>query len=576
MHLPPDNPRFKGITLPPSGLALAVLLSLYIFVGLIGHDPWKHDDAITIGIVHDMIANGRWLLPHLANQAYPDAPLYYWVAAGFVKAFSWLLPAHDAVRLASGLCTLLALELILQAARELYGKSFAAAAPLILAGSLGFLFHAHEAQPMLAALTAHTAAYWSLFLLPRRPQLATLVFALSLSVAFLANGILPTLTLLPAMALALWLSEQRGRDTVLLLTGMALAAIFCAGWLLPLYYTEPEAFAAFFANELARLGHAQSIFANLIDYFNLLLWYAWPALPLAAWTVWTKRRVLTTRTLLLPLLAFLATLLILTVLVKTSSAPALLLLPPLVLLAVPGVFALRRGATNAFDWFSMVTFSFFAVLAWVAWSALVFGWPERLARQAVRLEPGFVGHFDLAAFLFALILTVAWFWLIITSPRSPMRGIMHWMSGLTLFWILVAVLWMPWIDYGKSYRLVSASMAKALPDKINCIANANLPPALLASFDYFNGIQTKPLDNRHGANCNLLLMIGQPRDPESITAAGWRMIWEGYRPSDRRDHEKLRLYQRGRRAKPAATLSDIASPDTIEDNSGNGRTLSIP
>ena len=59
MHLPPDNPRFKGITLPPSGLALAVLLSLYIFVGLIGHDPWKHDDAISIGIAHDIAAHGN-------------------------------------------------------------------------------------------------------------------------------------------------------------------------------------------------------------------------------------------------------------------------------------------------------------------------------------------------------------------------------------------------------------------------------------------------------------------------------------------------------------------------------------
>ena len=63
-----DHPRFKGITLPPSGWALAILLSLYIFVGLIGHDPWKHDDAVTIGIVFDMVGNGHWLLPQLAGQ----------------------------------------------------------------------------------------------------------------------------------------------------------------------------------------------------------------------------------------------------------------------------------------------------------------------------------------------------------------------------------------------------------------------------------------------------------------------------------------------------------------------------
>ena len=47
----PENSRFKGITLPPSGWVLAVLLVAYIFTGLIGHDPWKNDDAITIGVV---------------------------------------------------------------------------------------------------------------------------------------------------------------------------------------------------------------------------------------------------------------------------------------------------------------------------------------------------------------------------------------------------------------------------------------------------------------------------------------------------------------------------------------------
>jgi hypothetical protein len=52
-----------------------------------------------------------------------------------------------------------------------------------------------------------------------------------------------------------------------------------------------------------------------------------------------------------------------------------LLLPPLVLLAVPGVFSLRRGAANAFDWFGMMTFTFFAALCWIVWSAMVFGWP---------------------------------------------------------------------------------------------------------------------------------------------------------------------------------------------------------
>ena len=99
----PEHPRFKGITLPPSGWVLAILLATYIFAGLIGHDPWKHDDAISIGVVHDILTSGQWLTPSLAGRPYPESPLYYWVAAASGFLWSWLLPLHEGARLASGL-----------------------------------------------------------------------------------------------------------------------------------------------------------------------------------------------------------------------------------------------------------------------------------------------------------------------------------------------------------------------------------------------------------------------------------------------------------------------------------------
>jgi 4-amino-4-deoxy-L-arabinose transferase-like glycosyltransferase len=259
----------------------------------------------------------------------------------------------------------------------------------------------------------------------------------------------------------------------------------------------------------------------------------------------------------LPFLSFLSVLLILGLSTELRSAAALLLLPPLVLLAVPGVSSLRRGAANAFDWFGMMIFTFLAAVVWIAWSAMVFGWPERLARQAVRLEPGFVGHFSLVAFVFSILATIIWCWLIVTSPRSPMRGIMHWMSGLTLFWLLIATLWMPWIDYGKSYRLLSASLARTLPAKVDCVANANLPDSILASLDYFDRIRTVPLKSAAGKACNWLLVQGEARDPAAISAAGWRKVWEGRRPSDRRESEKFHLFRRDAKANKAASLSDL-------------------
>lgn len=552
-----DHPRFKGISLPPSGWVLAALLAVYIFTGLVGHDPWKNDDAVSIGIAFDIFTHGNWLAPQLAGQPYPDAPFYYWVAASTAHLFSWLLATHDAVRLASGLFTLLSLQFILLAARELHGRDHAAAAPLLLAGSIGFLFHAHEAQPMLAALAAHTATYWSLALLPRRPRQAAFVFGTSVALGFLANGLLPVLTLLPVVSLTIWNAEDKTKASLHLSAGLALALAIASLWLVPLQFTAPDYLTALLRNELAQLRAPANPLSGIPRYLNLLLWYAWPALPLAAWTLWSKRRVLRTHEIALPGLSFLAVLLILGLLVELRSSAALLLLPPLVLLAVPGVASLRRGAANAFDWFGMMTFTFFLAVCWVVWSAMVFGWPARLARQAVRLEPGFVGHFHPLAFAFALLLSLIWFWMIATSPKSPMRGIMHWMAGLTLFWVLVATLWMPWIDYGKTYRSVSAGLAKTIPAHANCIANANLSDAVLSSLDYFNGIRTIPMSSAAAKNCHWLVMHGEPRDPAKMANAGWRKIWEGNRPSDRRTSERFRLYRRDANSLKSSGLGNL-------------------
>jgi len=144
----------------------------------------------------------------------------------------------------------------------------------------------------------------------------------------------------------------------------------------------------------------------------------------------------------------------------------------------------------------------------------------------------------------AVLATLLWCWLIATSVRSPMRGIMHWMAGLTLFWLLIVTLWMPWIDYGKTYRHASAALARALPEKRDCIAGVNLSDAIVASLDYFDGIRTvaaSPSDHR---KCELLLIHGTANESGVSVAGGWRQIWEGGRPAERRESEKLHLYRR--------------------------------
>ena len=559
MSVEPEIHPLNGIRLPPRGAVLALLLAIYIFSGLVGHDPWKTDDAVTIGVVHDIVSHANWLTPGLAGRPYPDAPLYYWLAAATAHLFSWLLPVHEGARLASGICTLLALTFILLAARELHDRAAAPAAPLLLAGSIGFLFHAHEAQPMLATLTAHTAAYWGLTLIKRKPLTGASCFGLALGLGFLANGLVPMLSLLPIAGFVAWRSERPWQTGLVLLAALFLAGAIAACWAFALLATRPDFLQAFWREELLQLTGSSQPLLSFPRVLLLLTWYAWPALPLAGWTVWARRRQLLSPQLSFPIFAFLTSLVVISVCFGTRSAPTLLLLPSLVLLATPGVSSLRRGAANAFDWFAMVTFSLFALVAWTGWVATTFGWPERLASEASRLEPGFTPQFSVLSTALALAATLIWSWLIVTSPRSPMRGIMHWMAGLTLFWFLIATLWMPWIDYGKSYRPLSAGLARALPEKRGCIANGNLGDSLLASLDYFHGIRTVGLYSDAGVRCNLLLVQGSLKDESPLAGTNWRKIWEGARPADRRESEKLKLYRRddkmNRRASGAAEPS---------------------
>jgi len=58
--------------MPPSGAVLVLFVVAFCLPGLVWHAPWKTDDAIGIGVVHQMLQHGHWLLPHLAGEVFPD------------------------------------------------------------------------------------------------------------------------------------------------------------------------------------------------------------------------------------------------------------------------------------------------------------------------------------------------------------------------------------------------------------------------------------------------------------------------------------------------------------------------
>lgn len=531
----------RGIRLPPSGWMLAFMLAFYVLAGLFGRDPWKGEDAIHIGTAWHMLQHSDWLAPEIAGRAFHEPPLYYWSAALTGKLFGWLLPMHEAMRLASGLWVTLAMMGLYYAGRELYGEESAAASPLLLAGCAGLLLHAHDAQPMLVALAAYSGALGGFAAIGRKPRLTGIFYGLAVAACLLGAGIAPTLPLLAFAPIACLLSPDRGKAVQTLAVGLAIAATLILPWPLLLHELAPARFSAWLATELAPLQTPFSL-PGLGKFIAMLPWFAFPALPLAAWTLYLKRREATQAAQALPASFLVVTLLMLAWAYQPREIPSLLLLPAVALLATPGALSLRRGAANAFDSFAMLTFSLFVAVIWLGWSAMVLGWPTKLGERAIILRPGFVGEFHLLAVLVGLAVTGWWIWLIFTAPRSPYRSLTHWTMGFTVLWLLATTLVLPWFDYGKSYRPVAQAIARALPDSNSCLAERNLTDAQRASLAYFVEIEPVAETSAAGRQCNWLLVVGDTRRELAAPGGNWQKVWEGSRPGDRR--EKFRLFRR--------------------------------
>ena len=517
------------------------MLAFYVLAGLFGRDPWKGEDAIHIGTAWHMLSHNDWLSPDLAGRAFNEPPLYYWSAALTGKLFGWLLPMHEAIRLASGLWVALALMGLYYAGREYYGQDNAAASPMLLAGCMGLLFHAHDAQPMLIALAAYTGGLGALAAIGRKPRLTGIFYGLAVAACLLGSGIAPTIPLLAIAPVACWLSTDRPKAFQTMAIGLALAASLIAPWPLMLGASEPARLSSWIAAEITPLQTEYSL-QGASRFISMLPWFAFPVLPLAGWTLWVRRKTLLAPQQLLPFVFFCMIFLMLPLAYRPGEIPALLLLPPLALLATPGALALKRGAANAFDWFAMMTLSLCVGIIWLAWTAMALGLPEKLAKRIVVLRPGFTGHFELTAFIIGLLATVWWVWLIFTAPRSPYRSLTHWTLGFTTLWLLATSLIMPWFDYGKSYRPVAQAVAKTLPDSSTCLAERGLTDTQRASLAYFVGIEPVEAESSIGKKCNWVLVTGDTKPELAAPEGKWRLAWEGSRPGDRR--EKFRLYKR--------------------------------
>jgi 4-amino-4-deoxy-L-arabinose transferase-like glycosyltransferase len=526
---------------------VALLCLAWIVPGLVGHDPWKPDEAYTFGLVYQLLQGGSWIVPTLAGEPFlGEPPFFHLTAAASAMLFSPPLALHDAARLASGFYIALTFLFCGLASRELNGKASGTIAALLFLGCLGLVIRSHQLISDVASLAGYAIGYYGLALALRRPAAGGLWLGTAIGIVFMTQGLLETgiLVVLALLLPALFGAWRRGDYAQSLAIALTAALPWLAIWPILLYAQSPVLFDEWlWSDNIARFLGSGEPAAGLLYYLRILPWYAWPAWALALWALWRARAAGFTRpAIVLPLAGFFVTLILLSAASDARELYALPLLIPLTLLATPAVDTLRRGATNAWYWFSVMGFTFFIVVAWFYWMGLELGVPARLHEHLHHLQPGYTPGFKPLPFILGLVYTLGWFGVLAGIKRSPQRPVIIWATGVTVLWGLLAILFIGWIDTGKSYRSMIVSMQQAMPAQYRCISSRDVSASQRAMLHYMAGIITyrqEAAERRR--DCDVLLVQGKPNE-ENVPLGDWDKIWEGNRPGDR--EERYRLYHR--------------------------------
>lgn len=568
-------------TLPRRGLYALCLI--YILAGLIGRDPWKTEDAMGFGVMWTMAHGtlGDWLLPNVAGAPLTDdGPLMFWVGALFIRAFGWLFSADHAARLANIAFFLIAARSLWYgtyllgrrpAAQPLalafggqpeardYGRTLADGALLILLGTAGLLTRMHESSSDAAMLAMLCITFHAMTRSLEVPRSGALWMAIGLTGLGLTAGAVITLAVAAAwLVLLVWQPDLRAARRPTLTTALPLTLLGLVAWPLLAWWLAPGADAYFTARLAQRLSETTGTTpAGLASLARTLPWYSWIAWPLALWGAWSWRRQARSAHIAIPVTLLAVAAVLLLSAPRPSEGDFLTIIPGVVVLAAFGLPTMKRGAANGIDWFSLMIYTGAAILIWLGWVAMMTGYPPRIAANFARQTAGFVPAFNAFAFLIALCATAAWLvlvhWRLTRHPRVLWRSVVLSGAGLTLSWLLLMSLWLPSIDYSRTYRLVAQSLARAVPAGA-CLATENLGLAQRASFAWFADLRFVPAAqavtpattasiSTAVADCAWLLRQDSARNPLSEPGGDWYLVWEGQRPSDR--EERFRLYRRG-------------------------------
>ncbi len=500
-----------------------VLSLIFLFTGLIGHEPWRPLESTSISIILEIIQNNQVIMPMAASESViTNPPLYSYVAAAFGKLFSPILSLHDAARLANIFWMALTLVSLGLMTRELWGQGFGRQAGLIFIGSVGLILNIHSLIPELATLLGYTISLYAFSLYFRRPFRASMVLGFGSGIAFLSGGIIPLIVIYLSSLLILIFNNWRNkRYFIFIVISVTIAILAISPWLYSFNYLEPELFSSWI--------QAKKFSPELLFSYHLkgILWFTWPALPIAIWIIIKDYKlILSQRKLQIPIVFSIVLFITISLTGQANQTNLIPFTIPLSIIAVGGIDRLNRGAASALNWFGILIFGFIGFLIWLGWFAMISEIPTKIYERMFYHSSNYIAEFELFNFMFALVITLLWLASIIKFKITNRSAISNWALGITMVWVTLITLWGPFIDNRKSYKLIFTDVKQQLTKSSTCVYVNNLSDSQINLLHYYSGIKTTD-PNTTNKDCRLAL-VSLTREKEIPAEYRlWGEIWTG-------------------------------------------------
>ena len=534
--------------------ALLLLCIAYVVPGFVGRAPWRSADITAFGYMLEL-AHGRtpWLGP-LLNGLPPDTEglLPYWLGAWAIQIAPPWLSAEMAVRVP--FAALLTITLIAswyavyylarspgaqpvafafggEANPPDYARAIADGGLLALIACLGLAQLSHEVTSYLVQLSCTTLIFFAVAALPYRTIAPALAFVAGMAGLTLAGA--PALAaLLGAGCMLLVVLSPGNSADHRLRWALAIAALTAAAalmaWGLDLWRW--------------RIVSTQSGGKEWQSLARLLLWFGWPAWPLAMWTLWRWRKQILSRQIYRHLLAplwFTGVSVAATITTQPADRALLLGLPAMAALAAFALPTLRRSVGALIDWFTLLFFTVSAVAIWVIWIAMQTGVPAKPAANVAKLAPGFVPEFSGFALIVALAASVGWcglVWWRVSRNRAPIwKSLVLPAGGSTLSWLLLMTLWLPLLDYARSYRPQMQAVMAVLGPQPGCVQIVGLSRAQAAALLYHGPLSLQPAGLQDACQWLVADVASWPASERMVNAARWELLATIARPTDKSD-----------------------------------------